>query len=388
MNLQAILAPILALTAISSYTLAEEGLPLVDPAEAGMRGEHLRRIDAPIEAARQAGDFAGCVVAIGRGEWLVELSAHGDRQVEPTRLPMQTDTLFDLASLTKPIATATSVMVLVERGELRLRDPIAKHLPEITGEHGDSITIERLLTHHSGYIPDNALEDYRHGVDESWRRLFALVPRDPPGTRFRYSDVNFELLGKMVERVSGRPLDVFVREEVHGPLGMHSTRFNPKPEQLNNCAASEPRDGKMLVGEVHDPRAALLGGVAGHAGLFSTAGDLARYAAMMLGGGQLEGVRVLGPATVREMARPRDVSGVRRAAGWDARSGYSSNRGELMTDRAFGHGGFTGTAIWIDPGLDLFVIVLSNRLHPDGKGTVNDLAGRIGSIAAAAINEE
>lgn len=386
MTLKAFLVPILALSAIN-LTLAN-GLPLVDPADAGMRGEHLRRIDAPIETARQAGDFAGCVVAIGRGELLVELSAHGDRQVEPTRLPMEADTLFDLASLTKPIATATSVMVLVERGRVRLRDPIAKHLPEVTGDHGDSITIERLLTHHSGYIPDNALEDYRHGINESWRRLFALVPRDPPGTRFRYSDVNFELLGKVVERVSGRPLDVFVREEVHAPLGMQSTRFNPKPEQLANCAASEPRDGKMLVGEVHDPRAALLGGVAGHAGLFSTAGDLARYAAMMLGGGKLDGVRVLSPAAVREMTRHRDVSGVRRTAGWDARSGYSSNRAELMTDRAFGHSGFTGTSIWIDPGLDLFVIVLSNRLHPDGKGTVNDLAGRIGSIAAAAIHEE
>lgn len=364
------------------------GLPLVDPAEAGMRGEHLRRIDAPIREAIAAGEFAGCVVAVGRGEWLVELSAYGERQVEPARLPMTTETLFDLASLTKPIATATSVMVLVERGELRLRDPIEKFLPEITGDHGESITIERLLTHHSGYIPDNPLEDFRHGVDEAWRRLFALEPIEPPGTAFIYSDVNFELLGKIVERVDGRPLDRFARDEVFLPLQMARTRFTPTREQAANCAATEPRDGEMLVGVVHDPRSALLGGVAGHAGLFSTAPDLARYAAMLLGGGGLDGARVLSPAAVREMTTAREISGARRGIGWDMRSGYSSNRGELLSERAFGHGGFTGTAIWIDPGLDLFVIVLSNRLHPDGEGTVNQLAGRIGSIAAAAILEE
>lgn len=378
----------LILASLSPLDLAADGLPTVDPAEAGMRGEHLRRMDAPIEAAIQAGDFAGCVVAIGRGEWLVELTAFGDRQIEPARLPMQTDTLFDLASLTKPIATATSVMLLVERGKLRLGDPIVKHLPEVQGEHGNEVTIERLLTHHTGYVPDNPLEDYRHGVDEAWRRLFALEPRQPPGTAFVYSDVNFELLGKIVERVDGRPLDQFTREELFVPLAMKSTRFNPSPEQISNCAATERRDGVMLVGEVHDPRSALLNGVAGHAGLFSTACDLARYAAMMLGRGELDGVRVLGPATVSEMTRRRDVSGAGRGAGWDMRSPYSSNRGDLFSQEAFGHGGFTGTAIWIDPGLDLFVIVLSNRLHPDGSGTVNHLAGRIGTIAAASILEE
>lgn len=381
------LATLALLTVVTALADAA-GLPQVDPAEAGMDGEHLRRIDAPIEAAIQAGDFAGCVVAVGRGEWLAELSAYGDRQIEPERQPMTTDTVFDLASLTKPIATATSVMKLVEHGKLRLRDPINKHLPEVSGEHGESITVERLLTHHSGYIPDNSLEDYRHGINESWRRLFALGPTDPPGTRFKYSDVNFEMLGKIVERVSGQPLDEFAREAIFTPAGMIDTRFKPTPKLAVRAAATERRDGEMLVGEVHDPRAALLDGVAGHAGLFSTASDLSRYAAMMLGEGTIDEVRVLSPATVREMTRPRDVSGVKRAAGWDVQSGYSSNRGELMTDQAFGHGGFTGTSIWIDPGLDLFVVVLSNRLHPDGKGTVNDLAGRIGSIAAAAMLED
>ncbi|QDT68622.1 D-alanyl-D-alanine-carboxypeptidase/endopeptidase AmpH precursor [Planctomycetes bacterium MalM25] len=375
-----------ASTLVASMSVAA-GLPRLDPAGLGMRGDHLRHIEREVEAAHGEGQFAGCVVAIGRREGLAMLWAYGDRQVEPAQREMTIDTVFDLASLTKPIATATSVMVLLEEGLLRLRDPISKHLPEITNEHADQITIERLLTHHTGYVPDNALEDYRHGVEEAWRRLFALEPQDPPGTRFRYSDVNFELLGKLVERISDQPLNEFAGERVFAPIGMHETTYLPPADLQARSAASEPREGRMLVGEVHDPRAALLGGVAGHAGLFSTAADLSRYAAMMLGEGQLDGVRVLSPATVREMTRPREVSGHRRGGGWDMRSGYSSNRGELMTDRAFGHGGFTGTAIWIDPGLDLFVIFLSNRLHPDGHGSVNDLAGRIATIAAASIEQ-
>ncbi len=367
--------------------------PLADAAEAGMRGDHLAHIEREVQAAHGEGQFAGCVVAIGRGERLVYLRAFGDRQVEPSRAPMQTDTLFDLASLTKPIATATSVMAVLERGQVRLRDPVQKHLPEITGELASTVTVEQLLTHHAGYVPDNALADYRHGVEESWRRLFALEPQDPPGTRFRYSDVGFELLGKLVERVSGQPLDAFAREAIFEPLGMTDTTYKPGPELAARAAATEPGSNQgvegdaMLVGEVHDPRAFLLGGVAGHAGLFSTAEDLARYAAMMLGEGRLGDARVLAPATVRAMTEARVISGHVRAAGWDVRSGYSSNRGELLTDSAFGHGGFTGTAIWIDPDLDLFVVFLSNRRHPDGKGSVNDLAGRIATIAAAAIIE-
>lgn len=363
------------------------GLPIVDPALLGMRAKHLEHIEREAADEQAKGEFAGCVVAVGRRAGLAMLWAHGERQVEPDRQAMTVDTVFDLASLTKPIATATSIMILLEEGRLRLRDPISRHLPEITNEHADRITIDRLLTHHTGYIPDNPLEDYRHGVDEAWSRLFALTPQDAPGTRFRYSDVNFELLGRLVERIGGQTLDDFARQRIFEPLGMKETGYLPPADLRARSAASEPRDAKMLVGEVHDPRAALLGGVAGHAGLFSTATDLACYATMMLREGEFHGSRILAPATVREMTRPRDVSGSRRGAGWDMRSGYSSNRGELMSDRAFGHGGFTGTAIWIDPGLDLFVIFLSNRLHPDGRGGVNDLAGRIATIAAASIEQ-
>lgn len=364
---------------------AAAGPPRIDPADAGMDASRLGAIRPEATAALEAGEFAGCVVAIGRSSGLVYLDAIGDRQVDPERAPMRADTVFDLASLTKPVATATSVIVLVERGRVRLSHRVTDYLPDLKGEGTADVTVDHLLTHAAGYIPDNALADYQDGPDEAWRRLLALPVEAAPGTRFRYSDVGFELLGLLVERVDGRPLDRFAAEEVFAPLGMGETGYLPPPELRARAAASEHRDGRMLVGEVHDPRAALLGGVAGHAGLFSTAEDLATYATAMLTPGSAD--RVLRSAGVREMIRPRDVAGQLRGAGWDVRSAYSTNRGDFFSDRAFGHGGFTGTAMWIDPELDLYVIFLSNRLHPDGSGSVNDLAGRIGTIAAAAIRD-
>ncbi len=375
----------LSLLLTPTSNAAAEGLPRCTPDEAGLRADHLQNIQREIAKAHEAGEYAGCVVAIGYRGKLVYLEAYGDRQVEPTRLPMQTDTLFDMASLTKPIATATSVMVLIERGQVRLRDQLKKHLPDLTGEGTEAITLEHLLTHQAGYVPDNSIKDYQFGVEESWKRLLALEPRSTPGTEFKYSDVGFELLGLLVERVSGKPLDEFTKSEIFIPLGMQKTGYRPTAELAKNVASTEQRDGHWMVGQVHDPRAWLLGGVAGHAGLFSTAEDLAIYAQALLNGGVFDGQRILSPAGVAEMTRVRDASGVRRTAGWDARSGYSSNRGELLSDRAFGHGGFTGTSMWIDPEQKLFVIFLSNRLHPDGKGSVNDLAGRIGTIASASI---
>ncbi|MEO1497154.1 MAG: serine hydrolase domain-containing protein [Planctomycetota bacterium] len=351
----------------------------------GFSPSHLAHIGLQVERELARGEFAGCVVAIGRSEGLGYLQAFGHRTLEPTVAPMTTDTVFDMASVTKPVATATSVMLLVERGRLRLADRIAKHLPGLTGEGTKAITVEQLLTHNAGYVPDNPLADFQHGVDEAWRRLLALEPKWPPGSTFKYSDVGFELLGRIVENVDGRPLDRFAREEIFEPLGMNETGYLPAAALRDRAAASEQRDGEWLVGEVHDPRAHLLGGVAGHAGLFSTAEDLARYARCLLRGGTLDGARLMSPLTLAEMTRPRDVASNLRGAGWDMRSGYSSNRGELLSPQAFGHGGFTGTAMWIDPANDLFVIFLSNRLHPDGKGSVNPLAGRIGSIAAASI---
>jgi CubicO group peptidase (beta-lactamase class C family) len=205
------------------------------------------------------------------------------------------------------------------------------------------------------------------------------------GERFIYSDVGFEVLGKLVERVGAQPLDEFLAKNVFAPLGMHNTGYRPTAELRARAAPTQQRDGTLLQGEVHDPRAHLLGGVAGHAGLFSTAEDLAIYAQMLLNRGEYCGVRVLKPETVDEMFRPREVPGKSlRALGWDVRSGFSSNRGDGLSDRAVGHGGFTGTVLWIDPQRDLYYIFLASRLYPDGQGNVNKLAGEIGTIIADA----
>jgi CubicO group peptidase (beta-lactamase class C family) len=298
---------------------------------------------------------------------------------------MTVDTVFDLASLTKPLATATSIMVLTERGQVRPRSKVAEYLPEFANHGKEDIRVKQLLIHRSGLKPFLPIERTADSADAGWQEMFESELRAEPDSEFIYSDINFMILGKIVERVSGQSLHEFSREHIYAPLGMNETGFLPSEELRLRCACTEERDGRPMRGDVHDPRAWFLGGIAGHAGLFSTADDLAIYAQMMLGGGTYCDVRVLGPSTIELMTAAYDVGRGTRGLGWDKQSPYSSNRGDLMSERAFGHGGFTGTAIWIDPELDLFVIFLSNRVHPDGNGDVNDLIGRIGNVAAGAI---
>ncbi len=343
------------------------------------------RIERAVKRALDRGEMAGCVVLVGRRAGIVFEHAYGNRSVEPEVVPMTTDTVFDMASLTKPVATATSVMILTERGQLRLNDKVADYFPEFSVHDKQDVTIEHLLTHTSGLIPDNPLADYKDGWQSAGPLIFDLKPLSPPGEKFKYSDVNFILLGKIVEKVAGKREDEFVRDAIYSKVGMTETGYLPKDELRERAATTEKSEDRWLKGEVHDPRAAKMGGVAGHAGLFSTAEDLAVYAQMMLQLGEYDGVRVMSAANVAEMTRGRDSGGAQRGLGWDCRSGYSRNRGRWMSPRAFGHGGFTGTAMWIDPGLDLYVIFLSNRLHPDGKGEVNTLAGRIGTIACESL---
>jgi uncharacterized protein YbbC (DUF1343 family)/CubicO group peptidase (beta-lactamase class C family) len=378
------------------------GLPEAAPEAVGMDSGHLARIDEIVAQGLAEKRMPGCVVCIGRRGKIVMLKAYGNKQVQPRELPMTTDTVFDMASITKPVATATSVMILVERGQLKLGQRVSSLIPEFGVNDKDGITIFDLLTHQSGLLPDNPVGDYEQGREEAVKRICNLTLQAPTGTRFIYSDVNYILLGEIIERVSGKSVHEFSRENIFRPLGMGETGYLPAEALKARAAPTEERDGKWIQGEVHDPRAYKLAGVAGHAGLFSTAADLAIYAQMMIGGGEYGGVRILAPRTVDTMTRGyRLLGGSRstmegvpgnppvylRGLGWDKRSGYSINRGELLTDAAFGHGGFTGTVLWIDPELELFVIFLSNRVHPDGKGLVNPLAGRIGTVAAAAIRE-
>ncbi len=329
----------------------------------------------------------GCVVLAARRGKIALLKAYGERSVEPQRTAMTTDTVFDLASLTKPIATATSVMLLIERELVKLDEPAATYLPEFAANGKGEITVRQLLTHQGGLIADNSIKDFADGHDRAIERLLNLSLTAEPGSRFIYSDVGFMVLGELVRRVSGQDVHAFSHSHLFQPLGLDESGYLPDASLRERAAPTERRDGRWMQGEVHDPRAYALGGVAGHAGLFSTAEDLAVYAQMLLNGGEYEGVRVLAAETVATMISPQRVPGdALRGLGWDMKSGYSSNRGETFSPRAVGHGGFTGTALWIDPELELTVIFLSNRLHPDGKGKVNPLVGRIGTIVADAID--
>ncbi|MFM7205741.1 MAG: exo-beta-N-acetylmuramidase NamZ domain-containing protein [Planctomycetaceae bacterium] len=376
------------LLAIAAATapLAAGELPRLDPAAAGFDPARLATIDGLVQQALAEKKMPGCVVCIGRRAGIVMLKAYGRRAVAPADEPMTLETVFDLASLTKPVATATAVMTLVEEGRLRLSDPVATHIPEFAANGKEKLTVLDLLTHQSGLIADNPIEDYADGPAAALERIWALAPLHPPAVKFIYSDVNFIVLGQLVERITGESVADYSRRTTFVPLGMRETGYRPAAELRARCAPTEERDGAWMRGDVHDPRCWKLEGVAGHAGLFGTATDLARYATMMLAGGTFNGARVLAPQTVATMTRGwRIPGGGVRGLGWDKRSPLSSNRGDLLTEAAFGHGGFTGTALWIDPGLDLYVIFLSNRVHPDGKGLVNPLIARIASVAAGAV---
>jgi uncharacterized protein YbbC (DUF1343 family)/CubicO group peptidase (beta-lactamase class C family) len=345
-------------------------------------------LDAEAEKAIRDGMFPGVVVLVGQNGKILHRKAYGQRSLEPAREAMTVDTIFDAASLTKVVATTPAIMKLFEQGKIRVNDPVTVYLPEFQGGKS-SITVRDLMTHFSGLRPDLDLEPAWSGYETGIQRALIDKPASPPGQSFVYSDINYELLGEIVRRVSGKPLDQFAREEFYQPLGMRETTFRPPAALVPRIAPTEfdKASGKILRGVVHDPTARYMGGVAGHAGLFTTADDLARYCDMWLAGGALGGVRVLSPLTVRkftEPATPPDQP-VQRGLGWDIDSPYSSNRGELYPIGSYGHTGFTGTSIWIDPSTNSYIIVLSNRVYPRGGKSINQVRGRMATIAAAAL---
>ena len=368
----------------------------------GQAGVDLVRLDAIpplVEQAIADKKLAGAVVLVGRGDRVLYQKAIGRRAVEPAPEAMTLDTIFDLASLTKVVATTTSVMKLVEDGRIRLSDRVSTFVPGFERHGKANITIRHLMTHTSGLRPDLDLGEPWTGADKAIELAIDEVPTSPPGERFVYSDINYELLGAIVQRVSGTPLNEFARKKVFEPLGMKDTMFLPPASLVPRIAPTEkctpygwPCEGpdlKMLRGVVHDPTARRMGGVAGHAGLFSTAADLSIFCRMLLNGGIYNGVRILAPLTVAKMTAPASAPGDPnvRGLGWDIDSIFSSNRGELLPIGSFGHTGFTGTSLWIDPVTREFVVFLSNRVHPDGKGDVTPLRARVATVAASAITD-
>ncbi len=346
----------------------------------------LTRIDTVVREAIDQGNMPGAVVLVlHRGE-VVYRKAHGNRAVEPGNVPMTADTLFDLASLTKPIATASSIFLLIEQGKLTLGDRVGMHWPEFGKNGKEKITVEHLLTHTSGLLADNALADYAQGHDAAMTKICQLKPLAAPGERFLYSDVGFVILGELVQRLSGESVAEFSHKHLFAPLGMKETGFCPEEKLRQRAAPTEKVGERWLKGEVHDPRARLLGGVAGHAGLFSTTDDLAIFARLLLEEGRHQGKQILSPATVRTLTTPYAVPGGWRTRGWDMDTGYSGNRGDLFPRRvSFGHTGFTGTSLWLDPQSQTAVIFLSNRVHPRGKGNVTRVRSQVSTLVASAL---
>jgi CubicO group peptidase (beta-lactamase class C family) len=349
----------------------------------GLPAELEREIDAAVAAALAAGKLPGCVVLVGRHDATLFARAYGSRERRPDVVPMTLDTVFDLASLTKPVATASSVIALAERGVLDLDRELHAYLPEL-GPAGRA-TLRQVLLHTGGFAPDTPVRDYDAGPEVAVTRIARRALRYEPGRETRYSDVGYFLLGEVVRRVTRVDLATFAQDQVFAPLGMTETSFLPSSALRARAAPTESVDGRWLVGEVHDPRARAVGGVAGHAGLFSTGRDLALFARSLLPGGSPSFLSARGR---QAYTAPYDVPGAVRALGWDVRSAYSSNRGVSLSPRAFGHGGFTGTSLWVDPAKDLFVIFLSNRVHPDGHGEINPLAGAIADLAATVVGQD
>ncbi len=373
-------------------------LTVASPESVGMSSDRLAKIDVAILRAIEARQTPGVAALVARKGRIVYRKAFGDRAIEPAREPMTLDTVFDLASLTKVVATATLIMILVERGQLSLADPVALYIPEFGRFGKEKVTVEQLLTHRAGFVPDNEIADYVGKTIKPLEKIYELQPAYEPGTRFVYSDVGYMVAAELVRRVSGKPLDQFAEQNIFAPLGMKETFFSQlqtgnRARTMDNgrraagrIAPTEMREGRWMRGEVHDPRAYELGGVAGHAGLFSTADDLAAFCQMILNKGEYAGARIIAPYTVERMVSAHSLpTSQMRGIGWDVNTSYSSNRGDLFPVGTFGHTGFTGTSIWIDPMSETFVVLLTNRVHPTGRGDVTRLRSLIASIVAGSI---
>jgi len=340
-------------------------------------------LDAATEQAIHDGLIPGAVIIIGHDGKIVHRKAYGARALIPAREPATLDTIYDIASLTKVVATTPAVMKLYEQGKIKIDDPVTAYLPEFQGGKS-AITIRNLMTHYSGLRPDLDIDPAWTGYDAGIRKALIDRPAGPPGMTFVYSDINFELLGEIIRRVSGKPLDQFAREQIFEPLGMRETNFKPAASLTARIAPTEidAATGKPWRGVVHDPTARYMGGVAGHAGVFSTADDLARYAQMMLDR------RFFAPATVELFTSPASPPDqpILRGLGWDIDSPYSSNRGDIFPRGAsYGHTGFTGPALWIDPASKSFVVIMTNRVHPKGGHSINEWRRNIATITARGL---
>jgi uncharacterized protein YbbC (DUF1343 family)/CubicO group peptidase (beta-lactamase class C family) len=343
-----------------------------------------KTVDSIIDKAVAEGNIPGAVLLIGHNGKVVHRKAFGSRSLEPVREEMTLDTVFDLASLTKCLATATSIMKLVEDGRIRLGDSVATYLPDFAQNGKKDITIRDLLTHYSGMPPDLDLKSQWSGREAAYQMAMREKPANPPGSQFVYSDINFEVLGFIVEKITGQPLNEYAAANIYAPLGMKNTRYLPPKDWLPRIAPTQyDEQGRMLRGVVHDPTARRMGGVAGHAGLFSTGDDMALFAEDFL-----SGFKILSRSAIDKMTTPQQPPNgtVLRGLGWDIDSPFSTNRGELLPVGSFVHTGFTGTSLWIDPVTDTYIDLLTNAVHPHGGKSTVSLRCKVATAVVQALN--
>jgi uncharacterized protein YbbC (DUF1343 family)/CubicO group peptidase (beta-lactamase class C family) len=385
-NFRVILVAILAFAFLTSPAAAQKKRsPRAATKSAEISNPRFKTVDAILQAAVEEKAPPGAVVLIGHNGKIVYRKVFGYRSLEPTQERMTIDTIFDMASLTKCLATGTSITHLLELGQIRLNDPVSKFLPDFAQNGKKDITVRQLVTHYSGLAPDLDLKQSWQGYDTAIKMAMAEPLQDPPGSRFVYSDINYIVLGELVHKISGMTLDQYASTQIYQPLKMTHTTFNPPAAWDSKIAATEYDErGVMLKGVVHDPTARRMGGVAGHAGLFSTADDVAKYAQAMLNGGK----PVLSQIGVDKMSTPQQppIGPSLRGIGWDIDSPFASNRGELFPVGSYGHTGFTGTSLWIDPVTDTYVVILANGVHPRGGASLVALRTKVATAVAAALD--
>ncbi len=383
-----VLLPLVSLTVV--LTLGK-GLPPSAPRAVGMSPDRLATVDRVIQRGITAGAYPGASVVIGRKGFAVWQKGYGRLAWSPASSRVDPEqAIYDLASLTKVVATTTAAMILHDEGKLDLKAPVQRYLPEFTGEMKEQVTIEHLLTHRSGLPPGRQLWKTARSPDEARRQVLETRLQQRPGALFNYSDLGPDVLGWVIERISGQSLDDFTESRIFAPLGMDDTRWKPAAALKARIAPTEvtPPRGYPAHGEVADESAFTLGGIAGHAGLFGTATDLSVFAQMMLNGGEYAGTRIVKEETVRLFTTPvRD----HRALGWEVAAG-ERGAGEYLSDRAFGHVGYTGTSLWIDPEREMFVILLTNRVHAARARRpgiiIADVRHDLADAAALAVTDE
>jgi CubicO group peptidase (beta-lactamase class C family) len=391
----------LATTLISLSFAQPLPLPTAKPEDVGMSSSHLSLVDEIVQAAIGNKEFPGAVLLVARNGKIVLRKAYGESQWVPEHRPMTVDMIFDLASVTKPVATATSIMILVERGKIRLWDKVKDYIPEFVpyiqegGNPGEDARIWHLLTHTSGLLSytdnaDTAELEKLYGqscpTETLVKHIAQLKKTAPPGKVFTYSCLGYISMAYILQKVTGETIAEFSEKNIFKPLKMDHTFYTPPEKYRDLCVPTLVVDGKPLIGIVHDPLARLQGGISGNAGLFSTADDLAIFAQMMLNKGEFMGVRILSPLTVERMTSIYPlVAFSGRGLGWDLDSDYSTNGGDIFGLSAYGHSGYTGTSIWVDPETETFVIFLTNSVHPEDKGKIIPLRSEVANVVASSI---